>query len=82
MRNFWRIGLVLGLGVLSGRTAANAQVGGAAPNAQVGAADAGAQNGGNLNAGLPHPAKKDAEQKDLKTNKPSPPRAARPFLTG
>ncbi len=74
MRNFWRIGLVLGLGVLSGRAAANAQVGGAAPNAQVGAADAGPQNGGNLNAGLPHPAKKDAEQNDLKTNKPTPPR--------
>jgi hypothetical protein len=77
MRNYWRIGLVLGLAILVSQSAAHAQVGGTSSGAQASGATVSPAVAADANRGLYDPAQGDNPLVNPSATKEAPPRSSR-----
>ena len=77
MRNYWRLGLVLGLAISVGQSAANAQVGGTSSGAQASGVTVSPAAGADANRGLYDPAQGGNALTNPSTTTVAPPRPSR-----
>ena len=77
MRNYWRLGLVLGLAISVSQSAANAQVGGTSSGAQASGATVSPAPAADANRGLYDPAQGDNPLVNPSATKVAPPRPSR-----